>query len=166
MQNFGNDFQSFSASQLCWHPKQMHNLPLGDARPAIWTGWGAVLLQGLLGAWKPLYGGELLGKGQCDTSSRGKPTATNLTIRPQGKPRRSPLRRGPWWSGSRASESMYSAAVCERHAAVELGLGAPGKGPGRCSLGAAFSRRVLAAWASRSICVRSGTGSLNNWPGP
>ena len=26
---FSSSHESFSASQLCWHPKQMHNLPFG-----------------------------------------------------------------------------------------------------------------------------------------
>lgn len=47
-----------------------------------------------------------------DISSKGEPTATNLTMRSRGSSRRSPLRRGPLRSGSRASDSMYSAAVC------------------------------------------------------
>lgn len=66
-----------------------------------------------------------------DISNKGKPTATNLTMRSRGSSRRSPLRRGPLRSGSRASESMYSAAVC----ASDMMLPSLGRRGGRRALG-------------------------------
>lgn len=136
---------------------------LGDARPKSCDldRVGAVLLQGLLGLGSHLPEENSWAKAS-DTSSRGKPTATNLTIRSRGSSRRSPLRRGPLRSGSKASESMYSAAVCASDMLLlslgpGLADGGPGEwGPGEWSpsrwqlQGAGFQQTVPAAWASRA----------------
>lgn len=108
-----------------------------------------------------------------DISNKGKPTAMNLTMRSRGSSRCSPLRRGPLRSGSRASDSMYSAAVCASDMVpLTFGVqrpqeGSQDRGVGRWQLQAAgFEQTVPAAPASRRSVLGAGTGSLNNWPGP
>lgn len=107
-----------------------------------------------------------------DISNKGKPTAMNLTMRSRGSSRCSPLRRGPLWSGSKASDSMYSAAACASDMVPgALGVQLRKGGPrtvvwGRQLQAAGFEQTVTAASASQRYVLGAGTGSLNNWPGP
>lgn len=66
-----------------------------------------------------------------ETRQRGSPTVTNFSRRSLGSSSRKPLARELLGSGSRASESMYSAAVCERDI-LKWGKGDAGEGCLRC----------------------------------
>lgn len=110
-----------------------------------------------------------------DISSKGKPTVTNLTILSRGSSRRSPLSREPLRSGSRASESMYSAAVCASVMMLPR-MGALGgyrensilSNPGTVGQqlqAASFQRTPLSQHQPHISVLGPGNGSLHNCSG-